>query len=46
MQAVHVLADEILEVPGSLQSQEGHVSQAGPGIFKCRVKVRRLALFL
>jgi len=40
MQAVHILADEILEVAGPLQSQEGHVSEAGSGIFKCGVKVR------
>lgn len=46
MQAVHVLADEVLEVPGSLQSQQGHVSQAGPGVFKGRVEPRRLPLLL
>lgn len=26
MQAVHILADEVLEVAGPLQSKEGHVS--------------------
>lgn len=26
MQAIHVLADEVLKIAGPLQSQEGHVS--------------------
>lgn len=45
MQTIDILADEVLEVSGPMQSQEGQVSETGAGIFKSGIKVRRLALF-